>query len=339
MNRAALKNDIALKLKNNAPNKEITAAILRAVLNNLVDELALLEELETTGPGELLVDYYQNLASISNKTDGMRVFVKNAFKDAPNTGAGDPTVLQNNTFASYKYFQSSNTWLKTGEQESLDVDFALFVKTVNGQVPDASGNVNVTTGSSNPALGGELSGTASNATLSNSAVIVKVLTGLGSLSGAIAATDNLVQAFSKVVNFISNIATTVRGVVLSGVDVNLPGIVDTNTTAEGAFGKLQRQATANTTEARTDYIKADFSGIASTARIPFERKFQATASPTSYRLATITYKINQGADITTIAALNSAITALGTSTFELWIIITYSGSNTDGNLSLPILYS
>ena len=138
----------------------------------------------------------------------------------------------------------------------LDRESAAAGDDVNVVAPTTGvGRWHKTGGASDPTMGGEASGTASNATLSNSAVIAKVLTGLAAVAGSLLATDSIVLAFSKVKHFIDTIADTVRGVVLTGFDANLPGTVSATDNVVTAASKLQRQASANAAAIATLTVK------------------------------------------------------------------------------------
>jgi len=70
-------------------------------------------------------------------------------------------------------------------------------------------------------------------------VLATILTGINTaLTGAPVSTDSILAAFGKVSNFITNIATTIRGTVLTGLSVNNSDVVNTDTVISG-LSKLQ----------------------------------------------------------------------------------------------------
>lgn len=175
-------------------------------------------------------------------------------------------------------------------------------------------------------------------TVKASRILGQVLTGLAASSGEPVATDTILLAFGKVLGFMQGIAATVRSTVLTGVDVNLPGTVSATDSVLQAAGKLQRQANANSTLARQFNIVTDFAGLATSASFAFVTKFTITAPPATFRLATVTYRINAGLVRTAIADANTDIAATN-GNFELTITVTFTGGQNTGTLNLPCLYA
>jgi hypothetical protein len=75
-------------------------------------------------------------------------------------------------------------------------------------------------------------------------VLGAALTGYSPAAGTISATDTILQAFNKVGNFISNIATTIRGTVLTGYTAGSNAAIAATDTILQAFGKTQGQLNA-----------------------------------------------------------------------------------------------
>ncbi|MDJ1468176.1 hypothetical protein [Xanthocytophaga flava] len=186
---------------------------------------------------------------------------------------------------------------------------------------------------SDPTMGGQVTGTASNATLLNSAVIGKLLTGLGSVSGTLLATDSIILGFSKVAYFITNIAATIRNTALTGLDTTLSGpIVATDTVLQQA-GKTQKQFNDLAEE-----LKIEFLPTVLTANILYTKKitFSSVAS-SNINSATISYKVNGGTARTALADVNTDIQATS-GNYTLTITVALTSSTSSGLLNLTGKY-
>lgn len=230
--------------------------------------------------------------------------------------------------------EAMNAIFRLDRESAAAADDVLVVAPTTGV-----GRWHKTGGASDPALGGELSGTTSNATLSNSAVIGKLLTGLGSVASDLLATDSISLAFSKVNNFMLGIAATVRSTIATGLDVTLAGTAAATDTILQVLGKLQRQATANEVATRNVDLIAEYSSSFTLVNTIWERRITALANPVTSNISTVVYRVNSGADLTTITALNTAINALSAAqaaNYTVQIVVTLSAAT--GVLKLNCRY-
>ncbi|MCJ8208655.1 hypothetical protein MUY27_02980 [Mucilaginibacter sp. RS28] len=88
---------------------------------------------------------------------------------------------------------------------------------------------------------------ATNLYFTSARVLAVVLTGLAAVTGNITPTDSILAAFGKVQNLITNIAATIRGTALTGLDLSSATPITALDTVLTAPGKLQAQITANGT--------------------------------------------------------------------------------------------
>ncbi|MDJ1480265.1 hypothetical protein QNI16_07200 [Cytophagaceae bacterium YF14B1] len=209
------------------------------------------------GPADIRKATYTQMIADKPYQDEQNIFVVDA--------SADPTVDAGSAY--YKYDLNTDSFTKLSEAESMDLTFTGFTKDVSGEntldytptTPADATDIGVTLTSGKTKIRTILdailanlktkftipTGTISqyitgNGTLSTLATDVRnvVLTGLGSVNGALAATDSIVLGFSKVAYFIANIATTIRNTVATGLDVNLTGTpADTDTFLQ-LFGKI-----------------------------------------------------------------------------------------------------
>jgi|GEM_PF-3981983 len=217
--------------------------LARSVLQALLDDLATTGSNATWSINRIKSYITEQLSSVTsvNRPPVASISARNALQTSANpplqdgesvwvsNATGDPTV--GSGWAIYRWFASNSSWSKVMEQEGLDMQ------------------VNV-----NPSLGGELSGTASNAVISTAAVMAKLLVGLGSVAGELLSTDNIILGFSKIKHFIANIEARVLATIAAGLDVNLPGEPGATDSLIQILGKLTNKV--NTHSQSMDRITA-----------------------------------------------------------------------------------
>lgn len=226
-----------------------------------------------TGAADIRVATIAARNGLTGLGDNQNVFVVDA--------TGDPTVAIGSAY--YKYILPGGTWTKLSEAESMDLTFSGFTKDASGEntvVYTWAGTLNsFFSGIATIVPGQALLRTTLNwlaakiitvqaSVLTSTDILALALAGLGSLTGTITSADSIIQAFSRVKGFIDNIAATIRGTLLTGLDTNLPGTATAMDSILQAVGKLQRQV---------NLLGAPSSGVLNSATLDFAARFQTTA--------------------------------------------------------------
>ncbi|WP_374505086.1 hypothetical protein [Flavobacterium sp.] len=170
-------------------------------------------------------------------------------------------------------------------------------------------------------LAGDLGGTAAAPTITNAAVIGKVLTGYTSTAGTITATDNIVTAIGK----------------LNGNDalkapINNPTFTGTPTLPTGTIGVTQSAGNNTTALATTAFVTtAVANGVAAGAVTSAQEEITATANQTSFTAVNVPKTNSLIFYINGVKVPMSAITISGTPAKT----ITYNPVNND-NYSISL---
>lgn len=153
-------------------------------------------------------------------------------------------------------------------------------------------------------------------------VLATLLAGLTATTGTPTSADSILTFAGKVLNFINNIAATVRGTVLSGFAVGTNTSITNAMSVEQAFGVTQAQINALSTGAIYWGYRVSLNQINNSIRIPFQSNlFQLSsvvvtggvASVASYQLFKTVSATASGLGATTsMATLNSQLAALTT---------------------------
>jgi hypothetical protein len=92
-----------------------------------------------------------------------------------------------------------------------------------------------------------------------------------------------------------------------------------------------QQVEANTSNLKKLEYQLDFRGTGDNIEFLFDTKINNLSVVLDARIASVVYRINGGADITTLADLQTAIDAT-VGNYNLYIKVTYSGTNAQGTL-------